>query len=61
MNIEQLKAYAKGFHNGWQDLIVHEKRGVGSVCVNGQGGYFNVICNVCVNVDSHTFCYFFQI
>ena len=51
MNIEELKAYAKVFRNGWQDLIVHQEESVGSVFVNGQGGYFNVVCNVCVNVD----------
>ena len=56
MNTHEPKAYAKACHNGQQGLILHEEEGVGSVCVNGQGGYFNVICNVCVNVDSHTFC-----
>lgn len=35
MNIEDPKAYAKAFRNGWQDLIVHEEVGVESVCVNG--------------------------
>lgn len=61
MNIENIKAYAKGYCNGWQDLIVHKEEGVGSVCVNGQGGYFNLICNVCVNVDPHMFVIFLQI
>ena len=60
MNIEELKAYAKGCHNGWQDLIVHEEDGVWLVCAIPQGWYFNVICNVCVNVGSHTLCYSFR-
>lgn len=59
MNFEELKVYAKAFRNGWKDLIVHEEEDVRSICVNGQGAYFNVICNVCVNVDSHTFFYIF--
>ena len=56
MNIEELKSYVNGCRNGWKDLTVHEEEGIGSTCVNGQGIYFNVICNLYVNIDSHTFC-----
>ena len=35
MNIQELRTYAKYFHNGWQDLLLHEEGGVGWVCVNG--------------------------
>ena len=45
MSIEELRTHAKHCRNGWHDLILHEEEGVGSVCLNGQGGYFNVICN----------------
>ena len=37
MSVEDLKKYAKNCRNGWQDLIVHEEVGMGTVCVNGQG------------------------
>ena len=46
MSIEQLRTYAKNFRNGWQDLIIHEEKVMGSVCVNGQGEYFHVIFNL---------------
>ena len=35
MSIEELRTYAKNYHNGWQDLIIHEEEGMRSVCVNG--------------------------
>ena len=34
MNVEDLRIYAKNFRNGWQDLIIHEEEGMGTVCVN---------------------------
>ena len=47
MSVEDVRTYEKNYRNGWQDLIVHEKEGMGTVCVNGQGDYFNsyTICN----------------
>ena len=34
MNVEDLRIYEKNCHNGWQDLILHEEEGTGTVCVN---------------------------
>ena len=34
MNVEDLRIYAKNCHNGFQDLILHEEEGTGTVCVN---------------------------
>ena len=34
MNVEDLRIYAKIFCNGFQDLILHEEEGTGTVCVN---------------------------
>jgi hypothetical protein len=33
MSLEEVRAYAKFCRNGWQDLIGHEKEGIGSICV----------------------------
>ena len=43
MNIEEVKAYAKTCLNSWRNLIDHEEEGMGSICANVQGGYFNVM------------------
>ena len=37
MSVEDVRIYAKNCRNGWQDLIIHEEEGTGTVCVNGQG------------------------
>ena len=50
MSIEELRTYVKNFHNGWHNLIIHEEEGMGSLCVNGQGEYFNLICNLQIHI-----------
>ena len=57
MSIEKLRTYPNHCRNGWQDLIIHEEQGMGSVCVNGQGEYFNtcIICNKYIYI--HLFVY----
>ena len=34
MSVEDLRTYANNCRNVWQDLIIHEQDGIGSVCVN---------------------------
>ena len=34
MNVEHLRIYEKNCHNDFQDLILHEEEGTGTVCVN---------------------------
>ena len=34
MNVEDLRIYAKKCRNGFQDLILHEEEGTGTVCFN---------------------------
>ena len=34
MNVEYLRIYTKNCRNDFQDLILHEEEGTGTVCVN---------------------------
>ena len=55
MSVEDLKTYAKDCRNGWQDLIVHEEEGMGTVCLNGQGSIILTHVQFLINTYIHTF------